>query len=473
MIILGIILALLLVLMIKTVFFKPQEINVDPLDKETIDQEKVLKHFSGMIQFKTVSNYDKEKMDMDAFKGFQNYLKSTYPLVHQVCERALIGHTGILYKWQGKHHNEPTVLMSHYDVVPVEEAYWSQKPFGGEVIGACIWGRGTIDTKITLLCTLESAEHLMKQGFIPNQDIYFSFSGDEEVSGQSAPDIVNHLKEQGVRPHLVIDEGGVIIEGLFPGVNKEIALIGVGEKGYFDLKVDFKSQGGHASAPPASSVAGHVAKSICRIEGHKMKSVITAPIKEMFNRLGRHASFGYRLIFSNLWLTAPLLKLLFRKSGGQMNALITTTHAITVMEGSKAYNVMPPIVQLGINSRVLNTDTVDQTLKHLDKQLSGDYTYEVIEKREASKITDSKSQQFKLLEETIMGFFPEVIVSPYLMIAGTDSRHFCDISDHVLRFAPLRITKEELGLIHSNDERIRTETVFEGIQFYIELVKKL
>ncbi len=465
---------LIVVILARAILFQPYQVAVDQTPKEVLNQEKTIGNFRVLLRHQTVSHPDKDKMDMSVFKAFQQSLVSLYPEVHKTCTCEYLGDTGILYHWKGKTQDEPIVLMSHYDVVPAEETAWDVPPFEATVLDGVVWGRGTLDTKCTLLGVMESAEHLIKEGFVPKHDIYFSFSGDEEVSGESAPAIVSHLKAKGVKPQMVLDEGGVVIEdGIFPGVNKQTAVIGVGEKGYIDLEVQFESQGGHASAPPRHGITGAMGRLMSDLENKTMKPVFMEPVLEMFNRLGRHSSFGYKIIFANMWLFKPLLTTLFKKQGGQMNALIRTTTAVTVLEGSKAYNVLPPKGKVGINARVLNTDTMDSTVKHISGFVKVPHKIQVLNGREASPISPVQSHAFETLEKTILDIWPEAVVSPYLMIAGTDSRHFHAICENVLRFAPMEITKEELNLIHSNNERIRVSSVLKCVECYVKLIRRL
>ena len=474
MILLIIIAVLAAILIIRASLFKPLPTTVTHTPKEVLNEDQVIAHFQELLRHKTVSNIDKSKMEMDIFKAFQESLIDLYPVIHKTCTWKHLGDTGILYHWKGKSPNNPIVLMSHYDVVPAEETAWEIAPFHGKVIDGVVWGRGTLDTKCTLLSVMESAEHLIKEGFVPEHDIYFSFSGDEEVSGESAPAIVSHLKEKGIRPQLVLDEGGVVIkDGIFPGVNKQTAVIGVGEKGYIDLEVQFESQGGHASAPPRHGITGAMGRLMSGLEEKSMNPAFMEPVMEMFNRLGRHSTFGYKIIFANMWLFKPLLALLFKKQGGQMNALIRTTTAVTVLEGSKAYNVLPPKGKVGINARILNTDTMDSTIRHISGFIKVPHKIQVLNGREASPISPIQSEAFKTLETTILDLWPDAVVSPYLMIAGTDSRHFHAICENVLRFAPMEITKEELNLIHSNNERIPVDSVIKCVECYVKLIRRL
>lgn len=464
---------LLGVILVRTILFQPKQVIKVSTENAKINEKEVVEHFSELIQLKTVSSIDTDEMDMAVFKTFQNKLDELYPVVTSTCHKELIGPTGILYRWKGKDNRQVTVLMSHYDVVPADATNWDKDPFSGLVEDGVIWGRGTIDTKVTLLGILESAEQLMTEGFIPEQDVYFSFTGDEETSGPSTPEIVATLKRRDIKPYLVIDEGGVVLKDVFPGVHKQTALVGIGEKGYLDVEITGTSSGGHSSAPPSKTLTGDMARLITNIEKKSMKSHLTPPVLEMFDRLGRHSTFLYRMIFGNIWLFSPLLKFMFHQQGGQMNALIRTTTAVTKMEGSNAFNVLPPKGTIGVNCRILNTDTVESTLSHLKSLTQTEFDYKKIELREASPITPTDTKQWQLMEEVIGDMWPEAVLSPYLMIAATDSRHFNLISEHVMRFAPTAITKEELNMIHSNNERIRTETVIECVQFYTKLIKRL
>ncbi|MBE0450751.1 MAG: M20/M25/M40 family metallo-hydrolase [Clostridia bacterium] len=434
----------------------------------------IANRLSRMIRCETVSYNDLDKIDYRRFDEFKALLEELYPELHKICERSYHGDTGILYRWAGKSNQDVTVLMSHYDVVPCNEALWTRAPFSGEIDGGYVWGRGTLDTKGTLCGIVEAAEALIRDGFIPENDIYFSFSGDEEISGPSAPAIVEYLRSRDIRPALVLDEGGAIVENVFPGVSKPVAVIGTGEKGYLDLRLVMEGKGGHSSAPPAHSLVGSLAKAVVKLESKPFKAELTAPVLEMFKTLGRHSTFIYRLIFANLWLFMPLLKILFTKQGGEMNALIRTTTAITKMEGSKAYNVLPPYAEIGLNLRLMPNDTVASAKKYVEDIIGNpDIKVEVVESREASPLSPTGSDGWQKVKEAIHETWEGVIVSPYLMLAASDSRHFCEISDHVLRFSAMPLSKEERGLIHGNDERIQIENLVATVRFYENLIRKL
>lgn len=453
--------------------FKPLPSRFEALDKVAFDQDEAINNLRKMIQIPTISNSDYTKCDQKQFKHFAELLVELYPNVNKHCERKLLGNTGILYHFKGKSAANPTVLMSHYDVVPIGDIdKWDHPPFSGEIIDNCLWGRGTLDTKITLMATLQATETLLKKGFVPENDIYLSFSGDEEVAGKSAETIVDHLAKQGIKPGLVVDEGGAIVKDIFPTVTKDIAVIGIGEKGIMDVKFTVKGKGGHASTPPIHTALGELAMVINQCEKKPFKSHLSPPIIGLLDRVGRHASFPFRLLLANMWLFKGLLLFAFNKMGGELKAMIQTTQAFTMANASQQANVLPNQAQAVANYRLINNDSPEAVVQHLKaatKNINVDI--EVIHSSVASPYTDINNDSYKRVEKAINQAWSNVIVSPYLMIAASDSRHFCKISDNVCRFSAMRLSKEQRGLIHNYNERIELSMISECVTFYLNLIQ--
>ena len=384
-----------------------------------------------------------------------------------------MGRNGLLFTWKGRTSEAPSVLMAHYDVVPADEANWSRPPFEGLIEDGVLWGRGTLDTKCTLCCALEAAEQLLAEGFTPAHDLYFAFSGEEEIAGPSASDIVDELQRRGVEPAFVLDEGGAVVTGVFPGVDAPCALIGTSEKGQMQLFLDMKSEGGHASAPPRSTIAGRLARAVTRIEKRPAPFTLTPPAAEMFDTLGRRSIWPVRMVFANLWLFRPALDLATRLMGGELNALVRTTCAVTQMQGSPAYIVLPPVAAVGVNLRLLCGDSADKAEARIRRAV-GD---EAVSFRrgpwaEPSPYSETEgSEGWARLKSAVERTWPDAIVSPYLMLAGSDSRHYGRISRNVYRFGPLELSKEERGTIHGNNERVPLAKVVKCAEFYLRLIR--
>ena len=470
--------AFLAVVLVRTLLFRPApETPVSPAPV-SFDRDKVVEDMVAMVRCKTVSYRDAALVDWGEFAKFQALLKERFPLVHQHCtlEKTGLtpGNTGLLYRLPGRQSDKPTVLMSHYDVVPVEEDGWSRPAFDGLVEDGYIWGRGTLDTKGTLCGVMEALETRLAQGYVPENDLYLAFSGEEEIDGGSCPAIVRWLEERGITPALVVDEGGAVVDHVFPGVDRRCALIGTAEKGSVNLNFTLASGGGHSSTPPPHTILGQLSRAVTRIEDNPFRRQLTQPVREMFDTLGRHSDFLYRMIFANLWCFAPVLDMVCKKSGGELNALMRTTVAVTRMEGSRAYNVLPPKASFGINMRLLGEDTIDSATAYLHKVMGNEAIQsELVTGMNPSPCSDTHCEAWDTLCAAISETWTDAIVSPYLMMACSDSRHYCRITDKVYRFSAMYMSKETRGLVHGHDERVKIEALLETVEFYIRLLDKV
>ena len=427
-----------------------------------------------MVKCKTISYKNKKLEDEKAFLKFEEVLAKLFPNVYKTCIYEKLSKRSLLFRWPGKTSSKtPTVLMSHYDVVPAKDELWSEDPFSGIVKDGYLWGRGTLDTKGTLNGILVAAETLIKEGFIPQDDIYFAFAGDEEIAGTGASIIVDYFEEEGLRPSLVVDEGGAIASNVFPGVKGSCALIGIAEKGMLEAELRIESSGGHASAPPKHTIVGELAKACVTLENSPLPRNIATPTKLMFDTLGRHSSFIYRMIFANMWLFAGLLDKMAQKKGGQLNALFRTTVAFTQMQASDANNVIPPVASLGINSRIMSGEDSTSVLTYFKKKIKNN-RIKIIDNQShnPSRVSLVDSESYEKVKRVIKSTWNNVITTPYLMFACSDSRHYGKISPYVYRFSPITLSNAEMDTIHGNNEKISLEGIKKIVEFYMRLIEQ-
>ena len=472
-ILLGILSAFVAVILIRTVRFKPKAQPEISNEEISFDRDGAITALAELVKCKTVSYSDHTLEDDGEFEKLIGKLPALYPNVFAACEFIRLPDRGLLFRWPGREVGDPAVLMAHYDVVPVNEDQWDKPAFDAVIEDGCLWGRGTLDTKVTFNGVLYAANHLIGQGYRPEHDIYFAFSGGEEVSGRGAVNMVDWFEERGIVPAMVVDEGGAVVENVFPGVKQPCGLIGIAEKGMMNAHFRCVSAGGHASAPKPHTPVGVLARACARLENRPFKAHIEGPAAQMFDTLGRYSTPLYRVIFANMWCFGWVIDLLGKKSGGEMNALVRTTVAFTQMEGSAAANVIPPEARMVANMRLNPADSVDSALAYLRKTVNDD-AVEITapEASEPSRVSTTDCEGWNRVRAAVAETWRGSIVSPYLMVQCSDSRHWGRISDKVYRFSAMDLTAAERATIHGNNERIRLETVGKAVEFYIRLMNK-
>lgn len=461
------------VILIRTLRFVPAKEERAAIAPVYVNGEKAAHDLAEMIKCKTISHRDASLDDAAEFEKFEKLLPTLFPAVFGKCSYEKVGDRGILIRWRGKSADSPSVYMAHYDVVSVEQDDWEKDAFAGIIENGVLWGRGTLDTKGTVNGILQAAEALIGEGFLPEHDVYFAFGGNEEVNGDGAKGIVDLFRERGITPGLVLDEGGAVCTGVFPGVTKPIALIGTGEKGQLNIQYTVKGGGGHSSSPKAGGPIARLSKACLHVEKSSFKYTLTPPTKALFNTAGRHSTFLYRMIFANQWCFGPVLGLYAKLSGGEFNAVVRTTTAFTQMSGSKGANVIPADARMVSNHRIIPGENVESVVAHVTKAVNDEKVQvSVINGINPSVISRTDCEGYERVCNAVADTWQDAIVSPYLMVAGSDSRHWGAISDRVYRFSAMALSKEERGMIHGNNERIPLATISRTVEFYIRIMRK-
>lgn len=463
-------------ILLRIFMFKSKRYGVEKEECPKIDLDRAVKNLSEAVKLKTISYFDKAKIDWGEFERFIKFLEEAYPLVHSKMERERINKYSLLYKWKGRDKDKkPVLFMGHIDVVPVEEGSegnWAHPPFSGAVEDGFVWGRGTLDIKIQIITLLEAAEHLLEEGYEPGRDIYFAFGHDEELGGlDGAVNIVDVLKSRGVTFEYVLDEGGCVTEGAISGVSSPLAAIGIAEKGFVNISLTCEGKGGHSSMPPRNTSVGLISRAIVELEKHQCKVRMSRCFKDMLNCIGPEMNFLNRMVIANLWLFSPIIKKVFT-SFPAGNAMLRTTTAATMTEGSPAPNVLPQKARAVVNFRIIPGETGEYLLEHVRKVIKNDdILVEPLILENPSNISDTESFGYKSIEKAVYSIFPEAVAAPYIVLGGTDARKYEVLCGNVFRFSPYRIVSEDLSKMHGTNERISLENIDKCVAFYIKLFK--
>ena len=467
-IVLGLCCVLLAAALVRTLM-TPKKTAVYTAPPADARAESYARKLSRLVAFDTVSV--PETNQRDKFLPFHRLLEDLFPLVHAKLEKTELD-GNLLFHWKGKSADRPLVLMSHQDVVPAE-GEWIHPPFSGEIVEGKVWGRGSCDTKCSVLGFFQAVEELLARGFIPEQDVWLASSCTEEWSGPGGPSLVDELEKRGVHPFLVCDEGGGIITDPVGGIRGNFAMVGVFEKGKADLRFTAKSNGGHASAPGRNTPVARLADFVAEFEhGRVFHKKMLPEVQSLFEQLAPYAPFYMKLLFRNMWLFKPLLLIALPLISAQAGAMLKTTIAFTMLKGSEAYNVLPREAVLGANMRFIPHEGMEPSLAKVRKIAEKhDIGVEVFRAVDASRSVDIHGPGFSLVRETISQTFPGLETCPYVMTGATDARNYERIADHVVRFAPVIYGPDQMKGMHGMNECIEYNCLPGAVNFYINLIR--
>ncbi len=465
--VLALLILLVVIVLIRTLCVKTLSTSFE-MSSDTNRVDAYSKKLSQMVQYETVSSRDNP--NIQKFQDFHKLLEQLFPTVFANCEMTDLEGSLIL-KWKGKTDIDPILIMSHMDVVEAN-GEWRYPAFSGKIADGKVWGRGSADTKCSLMAFLQAAEEMIADGYIPECDIYLVSSCTEEIGGSGGPSICNWLKEHGVHLYMLCDEGGSIIRDPIGGVNGHFAAVGIFEKGYGDLKFTAHSIGGHASAPKKNTPIARLAKFICDVEkNYPFKSKFSPAVEGMFKTLSHYSGFGLRLVFANLWLFKPLLKKVMPMISAQAAAMLRTTIAFTMQSGSEGYNVIPQEATVCANMRYIPHQSTDESIEiitNLAKKY--DIETEVVYRGYPSNSLDLNGRPYEIVKNCINTVFPKIGVMPYVVTGATDARFYGDVCDACVRFSPVIYDSQQLSAMHGIDENIDCGCLPHAVDYYKQII---
>jgi len=445
-----------------------------------VDSNAVALRLAQAIRFETVSYGDGVKEDEKnmALQTMHEWMEETYPNFHDAAGPEKFGES-LLFTWIGRDPNlTPVLLMAHMDVVPVvpgTEKDWTHTPFSGDIADGFVWGRGALDDKGQLVAILEAAERLAMSGFQPQRTIMFAFGQDEEVGGgKGSAVIAKALASRGTRFAWVLDEGSSILNEPYPGVRRPVAFISNAEKGFLSLALTAHGEGGHSARPSRDLALPRLANAILNVVNRPFDSDLDDIQRQKFEILAPLLPFPDRFMLANLWLTKPFV-LRRMEAAPDTAATLHTTISPTMMNAGIKENVIPPSASAVINFRLHPRDTVASVTAHVREAID-DAKVDVAEREEtvseASRAVELDSPAFIYISNLIKSTYG-VPVAPQIMTGATDSRHYLEIADSVLRFRPSYTEPSDLPRVHGTNERIAVSDLGPMTAFYMRLIQDL
>jgi len=466
---------ILIVFAIKTLGFSSKQMaRVEPIAKIQLDDAST-ERFISSIQIPSLSYTD--HVDTVAFQNLDTLLRENYPLLYARMHHKTINQFSNIYKWKGKDPSlAPVLLIGHTDVVPIEnKEAWEEEPFSGKIKDGYIWGRGTLDDKINVIGLMEASTLLLQEEFTPSRDLYFAFGHDEEVGGNAgAKSIAAYFAKQNINFEYVLDEGLVVLQNALDGLEPPLAMIGIAEKGFTNLKLSINlDSGGHSSMPPKETAIGMLANAVGKLSNEPFPARIDGATRGLLEYAGPEMELFQKILFANLWATKGLIKNSL-SSDATSAALIRTTTSPTLFKSGIKDNILPSQASATLNFRILPGETVQSVKEKVIKMIENDRIKVELDEgisSNPSPVSSTTSFGFRVLQKTLQEVFPETVIAPGLVIAATDARNYSTVAKDVYRFTPVSIRRDDISRIHGNNERISIENYHNAIRFYKRLIE--
>ena len=418
--------------------------------------------FSRMLQCATVSV--KDSHDDTEFAKLRAVVESDFPTLHEKAQRMILAEDCWMYKIPGRDPSRNILLMSHHDVVPADDD-WTIPAFEGIIKDGKVYGRGAADTKGSLCAILFGMEEMLREGIQPPVNVYIVSSHNEELGGNGMAATLEYCQSNGITFEVILDEGGAIVEPPLPGMNCEMcAMVAVHEKGRLKLNCTAKNESSHVSLTAfKGNPVERMAQFIQEItKGDVFLRKMNPMTKAMFTGLAPYCKFPMNLLFSNLWLFGGILLKVLPKMNATAGGMVGTTCNFQKIEGSTNDKVCTASVMLrNINEEDLKVDYA------AFKAIADKYgiTLET-ERDEYYAPADMASPAYAYTMDCLAKIFPRYPAAPYILPAGTDAWRLTPVCNCVLRFAPTRMSKQQLGSIHSADENLDISAIGEAAVFY-------
>ena len=368
---------------------------------------------------------------------------------HEVVEPAP-GRMSVVARVAGRNRSRPALLVhGHLDVVPAGTGMWTHPPFDGVVADGYVWGRGAIDMKAMIAMIVSVMTDWSATGRIPERDIVFAFTADEECGGRFGAE---YLVQQ--RPELFADcteaigEVGGFSISLGPG--SRVYPIQVAEKGAAWYRLTASGTPGHGSLPNSDNAIEKLAYVVSELSRQKFDDHLTDDITDLLAAVLQAHDLAYdetdETIATAFRLLGPFGRILLAGTRNTLN--VTGFHTDT------GANTVPASAHATLDGRFLpGSEGVLTTLleSFCSESISLDTMFE-----QPALAAPFQSDLVASMTASLQSEDSAAVAMPYMLSGGTDAKHFSALGIRCYGFSPLQFAPEDdfVSLFHGPDERV-------------------
>lgn len=380
---------------------------------------------------------------------------------------------------RGNGSKRPVLLTAHMDVVGADRSEWSSDPFGAEIRDGVVYGRGAIDDKgmlaANLMAFLKAKRRLDAGDGLPDRDIVFLATSDEESGGRfGIPWVIEHHPEF-VDAEFAINEGGRVrlVDG-----KPRYAAIQTAEKIPYVITMRATGPGGHASVPLDGTAIGKLARALSIISTTRLPLEVSETSRAFFGMLG------------TLWPDREMAEAMKAVAGttsadlaraeaviGAMpkfDALLRHTLTPAIIAAGTRHNVIPPTAEATLSLRVLPGHRAEDVIGYVAEMLDDPgITLSITSRGQEAPASDISSAMFRAMQKALAAIDPEIVAAPYLSAGATESAYLRAFGIQCYGILPFPLSDADESRMHGADERLPIDSFAFGIRFLDEMLRNL
>ncbi|MDP8205510.1 MAG: M20/M25/M40 family metallo-hydrolase [Candidatus Electryonea clarkiae] len=362
------------------------------------------------------------------------------------------GRDNLIARYHGTGKADPILLYSHSDVVPADPGWgvWTVPPFSGEVRNGTLYGRGAIDAKGLAVSHISALILLKRNNVILDRDVIVLVAAAEETGGGPGMKWLLENHRELIDAEVALGEGGRVWER---ADSVWSVWLQAGEKSAHNLKITAIGETGHSAVRSSRNAIERLNKALLNIQQYQFETRMN-PVSERF-----------------LDIIQPFQKKL--KSGNpRYEAIIRSIASVTLIKGGIKTNVIPDFAEANLNLRLLPGEDLDVVTRELNEVTGLDGI--TVRHRTGSinnaSIVSFETPFYESISETAQKLWSEAVIAPYLSPGTSDASKLRKAGILTYGLMPFPLTAKESSTIHGVDERIRLESLKDGIEFTYEIV---
>jgi acetylornithine deacetylase/succinyl-diaminopimelate desuccinylase-like protein len=379
----------------------------------------------------------------------------------------------VIVRYRGRGRGRPTLFLGHLDVVDARPEDWSVDPFKLTENDGYFYGRGTIDMKDGDAALVESIVRLKREKFVPDRDLIFAFTADEEAGGDSngpALLLASHRALIDADRVINVDGGG----GALRNGARLYFEVGTSEKTYVTYSLETTGPGGHGSLPGPDNPIYRLGAGLGRLSAYRFPLRTTATTRAYFAALARLEPGPRSADLEAVAREEPDPAAADRLSvDPRLNALLHTTCVATLISGGHAENALPQRAHATVQCRMMPGDEAADVETRLIAAVDDPAIRVTLD---AAPIVSPESPPTREILGQIAAvahsLWPGVPVIPTMATGFSDDRQTRNAGIPSYDVSGVWIDVDE-NRAHGRDERIPVAAFDESVEFTYRLIKSV